>query len=78
MLTNKVDRRADVHRNILGETFDAGVVQQGLLLQQRVNTVSAIEYMKNRGIASSTIQRVLTGSLLRTADREALAQEAGR
>jgi hypothetical protein len=33
-------------------------------MQAMVNTVSAIEYMKNRGVGGATIQRVLSERLL--------------
>lgn len=73
MITSKAERRSDVFRNSQGEKFDAAVVTQGLLLQREVSTVTAIEYMKNRGISSATIQRVLGGVALRGGDAEVIA-----
>lgn len=68
MITSKVERRADVFTNSRGEKFDAAVVTEGLLLQHRVSTVTAIEYMKNRGISSAVIQRVLSTAQCREED----------
>lgn len=75
MITSQVDRRADTYRNSQGEKFDAAVVREGLILQRQINTVSAIEFMKNRGVSSATIQRVLSGVQLRGDDRQALATQ---
>ena len=41
------------------------VIKAGLSVQHSSNTVSAIEYLKNRGIDAVTIQRVLAGFYLR-------------
>lgn len=73
MIVSKVDRRAETYQNQRGEKFDEAVVREGIVLQQQINTVTAIEYMKNRGIASATIQRVLSGVQLRSDDRLAIA-----
>lgn len=40
------------------------IIKAGLSVQHSSNTVSAIEYMKNRGIDAVTIQRVLAGFYL--------------
>ena len=73
MIISKVERRSDVYRNNDGEKFNAAVVREGVVLQLKVNTVSAIEYMKNRGIAGATIQRVLSGHQLRSDDKQAIS-----
>lgn len=73
MMNSKVDRRDDMYKNSLGEKFDAAVVTEGMLLQREINTVTAIEYMKNRGISSAIIQRVLGGCAIRDDDKSALA-----
>jgi hypothetical protein len=73
MMNSKLDRRADMFTNSQGEKFDAAVVTEGMLLQREINTVTAIEYMKNRGISSAIIQRVLGGAATRGDDRSALA-----
>lgn len=73
MNASKVNRRAVLYRNSVGETFDEIVVRQGMLLRLQVNTVCAIEYMKNRGISSATIQRVLSGFRMREGDKLAIA-----
>ena len=78
MKNTKVDRRADIYQNSQGEKFDAAVVTEGMLLQRQINTVTAIEYMKNRGIDSAIIQRVLSGFMMRDDDKTALARHAGQ
>jgi len=40
------------------------IIKAGLSVQHSSNTVSAIEYLKNRGIDAITIQRVLAGFYL--------------
>jgi hypothetical protein len=72
MNASRVNRRTALYKNTQGETFDAAVVRQGMLLKLQVNTVSAIEYMKNRGISSATIQRVLSGFQMRDDDKLAI------
>lgn len=74
----QVNRRADMYQNSQGEKYDAAVVTEGMLLQRQISTVTAIEYMKNRGIDSATIQRVLSGFSMRSDDAAALARHAGR
>jgi hypothetical protein len=61
MMTEVRDRRSTRHRNEGGRVFDAGIIQHGLLLQRTINTTSAIEYFKNKGVDASVIQRVLSG-----------------
>ncbi|WP_332878635.1 hypothetical protein [Massilia sp. S19_KUP03_FR1] len=73
MHTSRVNRRTNLYKNTQGETFDAAVVRQGMLLKLQVNTVSAIEYMKNRGISPAIIQRVLSGLQMRDDDKLAIA-----
>lgn len=74
MKNSRVERRADMFKNSLGERFNAAVVMQGMLLQREVNTVTAIEYMQNRGISGAIIQRVLAGADRRDTDGASLAQ----
>lgn len=69
---SKVERRSDQYRNSQGETFDAVVVRQGLILKLESTTVSAIEYMQNHGISADTIERVLSGNQLREGDKLAM------
>jgi hypothetical protein len=76
MINSQVERRADVFQNSLGEKFDAAVVTEGMRLQAKVNTVTAIEYMKNRGISAAIIQRVLTGVATREEDKEGIGAGA--
>lgn len=78
MITSKVDRRADMHRNSQGEKFDEAVIREGVMLQLSLNTVSAIEYLKNRGVGSATIQRVLSGHHLRQDDKRAIAEHTSQ
>ena len=73
MIFSKVNRRATKHLNSQGEKFDAAVVRQGILLKLDGNTLSAIEYMTNRGVSSAIIQRVLSGPQLREDDKLAIA-----
>jgi hypothetical protein len=72
MITSKVDRRSDMHRNSQGERFDEAVIREGIMLQLSLNTVSAIEFLKNRGVGAATIQRVLSGHQLRLGDKNAI------
>jgi hypothetical protein len=46
------------------EQYNVAVLREGVVMQAMVNTVSAIEYMKNRGVGGATIQRVLSERLL--------------
>jgi hypothetical protein len=73
MITSKVDRRAATHRNSRGEKFGEAVIREGVMLQLSLNTVGAIEFLKNRGVGSATIQRVLSGHNLRQDDKRAIA-----
>lgn len=68
MISRKIERRAAMYRNGRGEKFDAAVVRQGILLKLEGNTISAVEYMTNRGVASAIIQRVLSGTAWRADD----------
>lgn len=72
MNTSRVDRRSNQYHNSQGEMFDATVVRHGVMLKVRGSTVSAIEYMRNRGVRAYTIERVLSGNQLRCDDRLAI------
>jgi predicted transcriptional regulator len=78
MLMNKMERRANTHCNSNGEKFDEAVIREGVLLQRALNTVTAIEFLKNRGVSAATIQRVLSGQHLRQEDRSAIAERSAR
>jgi hypothetical protein len=69
MNIRKVERRSEQYRNGQGEKFDATVVRHGLILKLEGNTVSAIEYMHNRGVPVETIERVLSSTQLRDEDK---------
>jgi hypothetical protein len=45
------------------------VVQQGLLIQARLGTISAVEFLKANDVGSVVIQRVLTSQQVRANDR---------
>lgn len=55
------DKQADAYENILGGKIDLAILRKGIEMQSRSNTVSAIEYLRNRGVDAATIQRVLSG-----------------
>lgn len=76
MLTSRAERRADTHRNGNGEKFDEAVIREGVLLQHALNTVTAIEFLKNRGVSAATIQRVLSGQQVRQDDKRAIAERS--
>jgi hypothetical protein len=76
MMNSQAERRADLFQNSLGEKFDAAVVTEGMRLQAQVNTVTAIEYMKNRGMSGAIIQRVLSGVAMRDEDKAGIGAGA--
>lgn len=62
MVSNTRERRSAQHRSDQGQTFNAGTIRHGLFLQHSLNTISAIEYFKSKGVDGSVIQRVLSGT----------------
>lgn len=64
MITNNAISDTSKHADQMSGAFDAAVIEEGILLQSKTNTVSAIEFLKNRGIDAATIQCVLSGFYL--------------
>lgn len=70
MTTQTIDRRAT------GPAADAAssesdatrIVQQGLLIQACLGTISAVEFLKSNDVDAAVIGRVLTGGQIRTGD----------
>lgn len=56
----------------------ANIVRQALLIQTRVGSMSALEYMKAHDIGGAIITRVLTGRCVRQEDVNALANRRSR
>jgi hypothetical protein len=54
MQTSRVNRRTAFFTNAQGETFNAEMVRQAMLLKLQVNTLSAIESMQNCRCARMT------------------------
>jgi hypothetical protein len=75
MDTLKVDRRA------LGPASDpvsdqpdaTRIVQQGILIQARVGTIGAVEFLKAHNVDGAVIHRVLTTQQVRADDRSPVA-----
>lgn len=76
MNTDQIDRRKLSAGDPAGSDAPAATVTKGLLVQRLSGTVSAIEYLKNNGVGSPVIQRVLSGDAVRRADAQALQELA--
>ncbi|MFC5511671.1 hypothetical protein ACFPOU_11110 [Massilia jejuensis] len=68
MNASTIERRSLSHTGTSGAEYDACIVEWGLKLQQSASTVSAVEYMKNRGVDAAVIVRVLTSCGRRIVD----------
>lgn len=55
-----IERRFSSHTGAGGARYDACVVERALKVQQSSSTVSAVEYLKSRGVDATVICRVLT------------------
>jgi hypothetical protein len=72
MQTQPVDRRAQASIGNPAQDWDkdqAGIVRQGMLIQARVGTVGAVEFLKARDVGGAVIGRVLTSQQVRADDR---------
>jgi hypothetical protein len=70
--TQQVDRRAHASIGTPAPGWDhdrAGIVRQGLLIQARVGTIGALEFLKARDVGGAVIGRVLTSQHVRVDDR---------
>lgn len=63
MYSSNINRQASAYQAQANGSIDA-IIKEGISVQRNRNTVCAIEFLKNRGIDSSTIQRVLAGFYL--------------
>lgn len=72
MINSKIDRRSDIYRDELGNLFDGAVITEGLVVQKTIGAVSAIEYLKSKGVSAPVIQRVLSGGAMRLDDTMAV------
>jgi hypothetical protein len=63
------DRRASDRQSEYGAKFDANAVRHGLAVQRRLNTSSAVEYLKANGVDGAVINRVLSSQTVRGEDR---------
>lgn len=57
-----IERRSPSHTGTSGAEYDACIVERALKVQRSASTVSAVEYLKNRGVDAAVICRVLTSS----------------
>lgn len=55
-----IERRFSSHTGAGGAQYDACIVERALKVQRSASTVSAVEYLKNRGVDAAVICRVLT------------------
>lgn len=63
MQTQHINRRSD-------QTIDkAGIVRQGMLIQARLGSIGAVEFLKARDVGGAVIRRVLTSRQVRAEDR---------
>ena len=69
-----IDRRAIVAPASSSFAQSSKTVQQGILLQACLGSMSAVEYLKARGIDSRVSTRVLGRERVRGEDNAALAQ----
>ena len=71
MTTSTIDRRAagPVADAASSESDATRIVQQGLLIQACLCTISAVEFLKSRNIDAGVIGRVLTGGQIRMGDQ---------
>ena len=63
-----IERRLPSHTGAGGARYDACIVECALKVQRSASTVSAIEYLKSRGVDAEVIVRVLTSSGRRVVD----------
>lgn len=71
------DRRSGGGANEGGRESMSDVVRKALLIQRRDGTVSAIEYMKLGRVPSAVIERIASGSAIRSDDTAMLATDSG-
>lgn len=72
--TQQLDRRAQASIGTPAQDRDedqdkAGIVRQGMLIQARVGTIGAVEFLKARDVGGAVIGRVLTSQQVRAGDR---------
>ena len=61
MMRTSIERRSAMHAGTGGLRYDARAVECALKVQRSASTVSAVEYLKARGVDAIVIIRVLTG-----------------
>ena len=57
-----IERRSSSHTGPGGARYDAYIVERALKVQRSANTVSAVEYLKSRGVDAEVIVRVLSSN----------------
>jgi hypothetical protein len=57
-----IERRFPSHTGAGGDRYDTCIVERALKVQRSASTVSAIEYLKSRGVDAEVIVRVLTSN----------------
>jgi hypothetical protein len=57
-----IERRFPSHTGVGGAQYDACIVERALKVQRSANTVSAVEYLKSRGVDAEVIVRVLSSN----------------
>ena len=72
MTVHQLERRARPLLSGDRERTTADIVRLGLAAQRTTGTVSAVELLKANKIDGAIIQRVLSGTALRTEDKEYL------
>lgn len=68
MNATAIERRSSSHTGTGGAQYDACIVERALTVQRSASTVSAVEYLKSRGVDAAVIVRVLTSSGRRIVD----------
>lgn len=77
MESSFIGRRATDSPDVPG-TAATDTVLQGMLVSETAGAVSAVEFLKARGVDGAVIERVLGGAGIRRDDAVALAHHARR
>ncbi len=77
MTVQQLERRVERRCGRQGMDFSAGIIRCGLLVQRYSGTVSAVEYLKTKGVDAHVIARVLSGAPVRLEDRLATDPNGG-
>lgn len=78
MQTSQVDRRAAAPVLHADQPYAqaSNVVRQGMQIQASLGTRSAVEFLKQHGVQSAVIHRVLMGEQVRSSDQASFDEQS--